>query len=87
VRAGTAETYGHRWEHDDREHTRADECGGVLGQHRSRLEADLGQRNKQGQGGRCQQHQLDPTAHGQVTPIEQKGGEATDRKEQDEKDD
>jgi hypothetical protein len=33
--AGVAEIDGDRREHDDREHTRADQRGGVLGQHRS----------------------------------------------------
>ena len=61
------------------EHARADECGSVLRQHRSRLKTDCGQRDEQRQGGRRQQHQLDPTAHRQVTPIEQQGGKAADR--------
>jgi hypothetical protein len=55
ARAGAAEADRDRGEHDDREHTRTDECGGVLGQHRSRVETDFGQRDEQPQGGRGEQ--------------------------------
>ena len=74
----TPETNGNRGEHHDREHARAHECSSVLRQHRSRLKTDCGQRDEQRRGGRRQQHQLDPTAHRQVTPIEQQGGKAAD---------
>ena len=87
VRAGAAETDGDSGEHDDGEHTRADKGGRVLGQHRSGLQADLGQRDEQRQRGRGEQHHLDPSTHGQVAPIEEQGGEATDDEEQDEEDD
>jgi hypothetical protein len=59
--AGATETDGDRWEDDDGEHTRADECGGILGQHRPRVQTDLRQRDQQRQGGRCQQV-VDPAA-------------------------
>src|SRR4051794_11778287 len=38
VCAGACEAGGDRGEHDDGEYTGADECGGVLGQHYSRLQ-------------------------------------------------
>ena len=44
-------------------------------------------RDQQRQGGRCQQHQLHPPAHGQFAPIEQQCGETTDGEEQDEEND
>ena len=64
ARAGVGEADGDRREHDDGKHTRADECSGVLGQHHARFQTDFGQRDQQRQGGRGEQHHLDPPTHG-----------------------